>query len=328
MKTYLLDALNKIKRFDESLDIKTVLCNKPWVAFDVEQQKRLYIFKEDGGLVITSQGKGRETNWEYLSANRTLKFKDADNVVELYHPTVFDDSVLVLNLDTTDEYAFLVNEDAMFKPTKLEDIIIHVKELDKAGGDSIASSKAAASISTKPLRESDDRQPISFAGDVFSPAQRDGQLFYVNQEKRYAFSSVEHIFDKAILVKDNDGNYLFYYNDSFNNAFSTPEKPTWIEYWDGLILDGIILNKDFLFYNGKWFRCGFIIEGYYKIEGEDVIEYFQFDKKSLIKVPERKIEELRKKADDDGCAIGMVIFAVLFLLFLIISLFISVNTMS
>ena len=316
MKTYLLDALNKIKRFDESLDIKTVLCNKPWVAFDVEQQKRLYFFKEDGGLVITSQGKGRETNWEYLSANRTLKFKDADNVVELYHPTVFDDSVLVLNLDTTDEYAFLVNEDAMFKPTKLEDIIIHVKELDKAGGDSIASSKAAASISTKPLRESDDRQPISFAGDVFSPAQRDGQLFYVNQEKRYAFSSVEHVFDKAILVKDNDGNYLFYYNDSFNDVFSTPEKPTWIEYWDGLILDGIILNKDFLFYKGEWFRCSNITEDYYKIEGEDVIEYFQFDKKRLIKVPESKIEEL----DIDGFVIGMSVAVALILVFIVIAL--------
>lgn len=320
MKTYLLDALNKIKRFDESLDIKTVLCNKPWVAFDDEQQKRLYIFKEDGGLVITSQGKGRETNWEYLSANRTLKFKDADNVVELYHPTFFDDSVLVLNLDTTDEYAFLVNEDAVFKPTKLEDIIIHVKELDRASEDSISSSKAAASISKKPLIESDERPPISFAGEVFSPAQRDGQLFYVNQEKRYAFSSVEHVFDKAILVKDNDGNYLFYYNDSFDNVFSTPEKPTWIEYWDGLILDGIILNKDFLFYNGKWFRCGFIIEGYYKIEGDDVIEYFQFDKKRLIKVPESKIEESREDVDNDGFVIGMSVAAALILVFLVILL--------
>ena len=319
MKTYLLDALNKIRRFDESLDIKTILCNKPWVAFDDEQQRRLYIFKEDGGLVITSQGKGRETNWEYLSANKTLKFKDADNVVELYHPIVFDNSLLVLNLDTTGEYAFLVNEDTVFKPTKLEDILFHIKEFDKTSGDSTVISKPTVTIPSKPLIESDDRPTISFAGDVFSPAQRDGKLFYVNQDKRYAFSSVEHIFDKAILVTDNDGDYLFYYNDTLENVMSSATKPEWIEYWDGLILDGIILNKDFLFYKGKWFKCVSISDGYYKIEEEDVIEYFQFDKKNLIKVPVSQIGKIRNNADNDGCfIIGMALFVALFVVIVVI----------
>ena len=313
MKTYLLDALNKIRRFDESLDIKTILCNKPWVAFDDEQQRRLYIFKEDGGLVITSQGKGRETNWEYLSANKTLKFKDTDNVVALYHPIVFDNSLLVLNLDTTDEYAFLVNEDAVFKPTKLEDIIIHVKELDKIGGD------FTVPIPSKPLKESDDRPTISFAGNVFYPAQRDGKLFYVNQEKRYAFTSVEHVFDKALLVKDNDGDYLFYYNDTLENAFSSADKPEWYEYWDGLILDGILFNKGFLFYKGKWFKCGFVYEGYYKIEEEDKIEYFQFDKKHLIKVPKSKIDELLNNEGVDVLIIGMTIIFAIVIVTLIIA---------
>ena len=48
MKTYLLETLNRYKRFSESLDAKAVLSNKAWVVFNDEGEKQVYIFQEDG----------------------------------------------------------------------------------------------------------------------------------------------------------------------------------------------------------------------------------------------------------------------------------------
>lgn len=316
MKTFLLDALNKIRRFDESLDIKTVLCNKPWVAFDDDLSRHSYIFKEDGGLVITTQGKGRETTWEYLPANKTVKFKDADGVVELYHPTVFDGNLLVLNLDTTDEYAILLNENAVFKPQKLEDIIVYLKQFDKKS-EGPYYIKATSSVPVKP----DTRPAIHFAEDIFTPAERDGEKFYVNRENRYAFSSVEHEFAKAILVKDREDKYLFFFNDSLENVHSSYDKPLWNEYWDGLVLDGIqlkISSNRFLFYQEKWYKCVPVREGYYKIEGEEGIVFFQDDRERLIKVQESDIKDLNDA--DTGFIIGLSIVAVLFFIVIIVAI--------
>lgn len=34
MKTFLFDTFNKYKRFSESLDVETILCNKTWFVFN------------------------------------------------------------------------------------------------------------------------------------------------------------------------------------------------------------------------------------------------------------------------------------------------------
>lgn len=53
MKTYLLDILNKYNRFSESLDVKNILCNKSWLAFNDTGDKELYIFQENGSLIVS-----------------------------------------------------------------------------------------------------------------------------------------------------------------------------------------------------------------------------------------------------------------------------------
>ena len=55
MKTYLLETLNRYKRFSESLDAKAVLSNKAWIVFNDEGEKQVYIFQEDGTVLITTK---------------------------------------------------------------------------------------------------------------------------------------------------------------------------------------------------------------------------------------------------------------------------------
>lgn len=56
MKTYLLDVLNKFQRFSENLDVKTILCNKAWLIFNDSEDKEVYIFQDDGTLLVSVNG--------------------------------------------------------------------------------------------------------------------------------------------------------------------------------------------------------------------------------------------------------------------------------
>ena len=39
MKTYILDSINRLKRYGENLDVKTILCNKSWQIFNDSGEK-------------------------------------------------------------------------------------------------------------------------------------------------------------------------------------------------------------------------------------------------------------------------------------------------
>ena len=68
MKTYFLDVLNGYKRLSEKLDAKTILCNKSWRIFNDSGEKEIYIFQEDGSLIISLNGKVTHATWQYIPA--------------------------------------------------------------------------------------------------------------------------------------------------------------------------------------------------------------------------------------------------------------------
>ena len=72
MKTYILDSLNRMKRFGESLDVKTILCNKAWQIFNDTGEKEMYIFQESGEVLLSNNGIVSHGNWQYISANKSI----------------------------------------------------------------------------------------------------------------------------------------------------------------------------------------------------------------------------------------------------------------
>ena len=109
MKTYLLDILNKYNRFSESLDVKTILCNKSWLAFNDTGDKELYIFQENGSLIVSINGKVINGTWQYISTNKSiiLSFKGQ---AYMLHPSFFDKTIFALQQDGTNRYAFMIDE--------------------------------------------------------------------------------------------------------------------------------------------------------------------------------------------------------------------------
>lgn len=123
MQSYVLSIISDIKRFSENLDAKAILSNKPWIVFNDAGEKEVYIFKRDGKLRIVLNGRVFDASWEYESANKSIVINGSQERV-MVHPAFVDGTILALNIDGTDKYSFLIEEQNAkdFAPKTLEDL--------------------------------------------------------------------------------------------------------------------------------------------------------------------------------------------------------------
>ena len=112
MKTYLFDTFNRYKRFSDKLDAKTILCNKSWWMFNDNGDKEVYIFQKDGTLIISIKGRVSYSTWKYITANQSIIITSG-NQSYMVIPAFVDNNILALQVDGTDEYAFLIDEDSL-----------------------------------------------------------------------------------------------------------------------------------------------------------------------------------------------------------------------
>lgn len=109
MKSFIADIIPKLQRFSNKLDNKSLLINQHWVVFDgKENSKNVYIFRAKNELLISHNGKVEKARWEYLGNNSLLIDKRNDSF--LFKHGFFDEKILVLKTDSSNEYAFLINE--------------------------------------------------------------------------------------------------------------------------------------------------------------------------------------------------------------------------
>lgn len=123
MKTYILNTLNRYKRFSERLDVQTILCNKSWWIFNDSGEKEIYIFQEDGSLIISFNGKVTHATWQYIPANKSLVIT-ATTESYMLHPAFVDENIFALQQDGTDKFAFMIDENqkANFAPKSLREL--------------------------------------------------------------------------------------------------------------------------------------------------------------------------------------------------------------
>ena len=113
MKTFTLNIPKGIRNWSYALDAKTILCSRSWIIFNDENVKEVYIFQEDGTLIISHNGKVSKTKWEYIEQNTSLIVEDTESGTYMLKPTYYDNKVLVLQVDGTNEYAIMLNENCI-----------------------------------------------------------------------------------------------------------------------------------------------------------------------------------------------------------------------
>lgn len=132
MKTYLFDSFNRYKRFSEELDAKTILCNKAWWVFNDSGEKELYIFNTDGSLIISVSGSVTNATWKYITANKSIIIT-GNNQSYMVHPAFCDNMLLALQVDGTNQYAFLIDEKSILSTNlkTFNDLVLYFSEKEK-----------------------------------------------------------------------------------------------------------------------------------------------------------------------------------------------------
>ena len=132
MKTYILDTLNRYKRFSEKLDVKAILCNKSWWIFNDSGEKEVYIFQEDGSLIISFSGKVTQARWQYIPANKSL-ILSTDKEGYMLHPAFVDENIFALQQDGTNKFAFMIDESqkSNFAPKSLRELTSYFEEKER-----------------------------------------------------------------------------------------------------------------------------------------------------------------------------------------------------
>mgnify|MGYP000756151137 CR=1 FL=1 len=187
MKTYLLDILNRYNRFSENLDVKAILCNKSWLAFNDTGDKELYIFQENGSLIVSINGKVANGTWQYISANKSiiLSFKGQ---AYMLHPSFFDKTIFALQQDGTNRYAFMIDEKQgqSFQPKSLTELSAYFKNIERkkveAEHQRIRVALAQQRVQQKQIEEE----------------QRQQEQYHIEQEKRQREREQEELINRAI----------------------------------------------------------------------------------------------------------------------------------
>lgn len=113
MKSYLFDhIIRKVKKYSENLEVKNILCEKPWIVFNDTGEKEVFIFRNDGTVLVTKNGEGVKTTWEWIPTNKSLLINkvEQENSIVILRPEFVNNTVLALQLDGTEKYTFLIDE--------------------------------------------------------------------------------------------------------------------------------------------------------------------------------------------------------------------------
>lgn len=132
MKAYLLDTFKRFKRYSDTLDVKTNLCNKTWLVFNDEGEREVFIFNEDGTMIISCNGLVTNSSWKYIPSNNSIVITTPKQAYML-HPAFLNGIVFALQLDGVEQYSFLITEQNAqhFEPQTLTQLLDYFDTIEK-----------------------------------------------------------------------------------------------------------------------------------------------------------------------------------------------------
>lgn len=109
MKTYLINSIRQVSVNSQSWDTISTLKAQEWIVYneDISQVEK-FLFIDDKKLLVSVNGKSSYSKWEYIKVNSSLIIDDEINKY-LLKIVVCNKDIIVLNVDSTNDYSFLIN---------------------------------------------------------------------------------------------------------------------------------------------------------------------------------------------------------------------------
>lgn len=109
MKTYFINSIKQVSINSHSLDITSTLKTHEWIVFNEDTSFiEKFLFVDDDKLLVSVNGKSSYSKWKYVKVNSSLIIDDDKNKY-LLKIVVCNKDIIVLNVDSTNEYSFLIN---------------------------------------------------------------------------------------------------------------------------------------------------------------------------------------------------------------------------
>lgn len=109
MKTYLINTLSKISTTEQHLDFISTLKRYEWVVFNEDKTNvEKLLFFNDNRLLVSLNGKTLESKWEFIKVGSSILINDEPSRY-LFNVIACTKDIILLNIDSTDNYSFLIN---------------------------------------------------------------------------------------------------------------------------------------------------------------------------------------------------------------------------
>ena len=122
MKTFIVNAARGVAAQKKKYDVTSKLMGREWrMLTDEPDITGKYIFLKDGKLLLSVNGMSTYSTWQMATESSIIM--DEGVATFLYKVVHVDDYLVVLNLDGTDNFCFLINEaSASLSKATFEDI--------------------------------------------------------------------------------------------------------------------------------------------------------------------------------------------------------------
>ncbi len=106
ISSFLKGVSSQLKNYSATLDQTNILADRPWALIDNEFEVQKLIFKRDGELVLSRNGKVTIGSWEYFPQAKSLLIDRGSDKI-LCNEAYIDSSVMILKLDGSANRFFL-----------------------------------------------------------------------------------------------------------------------------------------------------------------------------------------------------------------------------
>lgn len=110
MKTYILDTIDRFKRYSQTLDVQTILCQKAWYVLNEDGDAENLVFQKDGIVFVSINGALKKYTWQYIPQNQSLNIMHTDTDGTMLKPAYIDDKILTFQKIGTNECMFLIDD--------------------------------------------------------------------------------------------------------------------------------------------------------------------------------------------------------------------------
>lgn len=126
MKTYLINTLRNISITNRSLDFVSTIKTSEWIVFNEDKSTiEKFVFVDNENMLVSVNGKTSYSKWKYIKVNTSLVIDDGKNKY-LFKVIVCNENIIVLNVDSTNNYSFLINAKSSLKDETYENIQWHL----------------------------------------------------------------------------------------------------------------------------------------------------------------------------------------------------------